>query len=341
MVQETKNTDFFKNKVYFLQFISSVLVVMIHTYGTKDMTNIPLSYNIESFISFKLASVAVPLFFCLSGFLFFRNFKMDQLLTKWKKRVFSVLIPYFLWNLIYYIYFFVVTRLGITNGEPVSFDIKTLIDAIFCFKYNEVFWFMFQLIIFILIAPLLYYLLKQKIIGLVFLGALCAAFSFGLDSGLTNTFIRFPMTDSLFFYAFGAWLGLHASEKVQKENGKALIGAAALVVSIVILFVSPSYPIFSLLSKFLLVIAFYYLSNLFSFKTFPKILICSFPIYTVHEIILEVFNKIFSRIIPDNSNLILIDYFVSPLITILIIIGLAYFIKRFLPFVYRLLWGKR
>ena len=334
----------FRKKVYFLQFISAVLVVMIHTFGTKDLTKISLSYNIEYFLSYNIASVAVPLFFCLSGFLFYKNFSIGLLFQKWKSRAFTVFIPYLIWNFIYYVYFFFITRLGITNEEPVHLDVKTFLSSVFCFRYNEVFWFMFQLIVFILIAPILYYLLNNKVIGTVFLITLCGAYIFNFDGFLTTTFVRFQMTDSLFFYTSGAFLGLHFSEYIQKEKSKhtsLYIGIATLVTSQVVVYAFSGNRLSIILTKMLLLAAFYYLSDLVTVTNFPEWLICSFPIYTVHEMILEVFNKFFAAVIPDNSNLILIDYFVSPFITVLMIIAGSHLIRKKTPCIYRVLWGKR
>ncbi len=335
-----KSNDFFRNKIYFLQLLSAILVVYIHTFKTKNLSMIPLSYNVEYFLSCNIATLAVPLFFAISGFLFFQNFDISMLLDKWKKRIFTVLIPYFVWNIIYLIYFYVVTRTGITNEKPVALSAKNILESIFLFKYNEVFWYMFQLIIFIALVPLLYYVLKNKYTGFVFLAGLIILYSLDIDGALKDTFVRNNISDSLFYYSLGAYLGINYKNEIKNENGRWYIGIITFVLSQILVYIPVNGNAIFLFSRLLLMISAFYLSNIADFKM-KEILICSFPIYTVHELILQIFNKVFSIIIPDNSNLILIYYFISPIVTVLIIIFAVYFIKKKMPFLYSVLWGKR
>lgn len=63
--------------------------------------DVPFFYNIEYFISEIIACVAVPLFFLISGFLFFyrlRGFNHAVYLSKLRKRFWSLFVPYLFWS---------------------------------------------------------------------------------------------------------------------------------------------------------------------------------------------------------------------------------------------------
>ena len=66
-----------------------------------------LSY-IERFFGEELGQIAVPGFFFMSGYLFSRGLSgrritVTDIKGKWGRRIFSLVIPYLLWNLIYYV----------------------------------------------------------------------------------------------------------------------------------------------------------------------------------------------------------------------------------------------
>ena len=73
----------------------------------------------------------------------------------------------------------------------------------------------------------------------------------------------------------------------------------------------------------------------------PAILNCSFPIYAMHNLILETFNKLFSFVLTPDTNLILIDYFGSTVMTITIIAVVNAFLRKKMPKVHSVLFGGR
>ena len=105
---------FFRNKIQVYSFFSSLLVIFIHafnlnTYGI-DKSN-PIVYWIEMIISQDIGLLAVPMFFVISGFLFFRTVSdYGSITVKQKKRIKTLLIPYLLWTTIYMLFFFVLTN---------------------------------------------------------------------------------------------------------------------------------------------------------------------------------------------------------------------------------------
>lgn len=105
------NEELQSKTICFLRFPLIVGIVMIHSHYTELIVegndlmkdaNLPV-YNFISYLfSEILAGTAVPLFFFLSGFLFFyktATFSRTIYEEKIKKRIRTLLVPYLFWNL--------------------------------------------------------------------------------------------------------------------------------------------------------------------------------------------------------------------------------------------------
>jgi surface polysaccharide O-acyltransferase-like enzyme len=92
--------------VSFLRFPLIVAVIFIHCnllVKNPELETKSVFYFLV-YITMKLVCIAVPTFFFISGFLFFKEGYLDLNLyqKKLKSRVHTVLIPYLLWNIIYF-----------------------------------------------------------------------------------------------------------------------------------------------------------------------------------------------------------------------------------------------
>lgn len=97
--------------ISYLRFPLTVGVVFIHfdlsqgldiAGATHGLNNPNWYYFIINLISGTLATIGVPLFFLISGFLFFyrRDFDETVYKQKLKSRFMTLFIPYVLWNMI-------------------------------------------------------------------------------------------------------------------------------------------------------------------------------------------------------------------------------------------------
>lgn len=175
-----------RNKITYLHFILSILVVFIHSIN-NEISPIQKIFSIEK----GIGQFAVPLFFMLSGFLYFKNIYSPQdVIRKVKSRVYTILIPFAVWNIIYY-----VIHLLLKPGMNIS--IFTIIDAVFNYTYNPSFWFMFQLILLIAISPIIYYVLKKYVYCIGFLILLSLFVIFNID-------IYYINEDAIIYFVLGA-----------------------------------------------------------------------------------------------------------------------------------------
>ena len=97
----------------------------------------------------------------------------------------------------------------------------------------------------------------------------------------------------------------------------------------------------NILFRMLLVFTLFFAYNFFGTIKIPNILKYTFPLYCIHPLMLEILNKLFSFVIPSNSNFILVDYFISPIVCVVIIIFISSFLKKKLPKTYSVIFGGR
>jgi len=170
--------EYFWKKKTIVSFILSLFVVLWHNtaidqyYIQLDIsnTNITLLFFIlrETFVR-----LAIPLFFILSGFTFFRNYEKTMFIKKIKSRFGSLFVPYILWNTVGMLFYIICSYTPIKNyfinRQAFEISIRNIFEAIFYYKCNMVFWFIAYLLIFIALTPLFDIITSKKSIVFVVL----------------------------------------------------------------------------------------------------------------------------------------------------------------------------
>lgn len=206
----------FRSKVYWLTFIFSILVIWVHS-GNAELFLGPGAADgwaggVERFFGTCLGQFSVPGFFAVSAYLFYRRFALSDLKRKWKSRVRSLLLPYLLWNGLYYAGYAAASRLpgvaAVVGKAPIPLNGAECLRAVFLYEYNPVFWYLFQLILLTALAPLLYAVLRNVWSGAVFLAALTAFLGLNRNLPILNG-------DALFYYGAGAFAALHGKKWVE------------------------------------------------------------------------------------------------------------------------------
>lgn len=199
----------FRNKIIWFSFAFSLLVVWVHSYNAELYLGLTMEmaavYRAEHRIGDWIGQIAVPGFFMISGYLFYRDFTWESLKGKWMRRIRSVLVPFILWNTIYYLGYVIGSRLpwvtDVVGKGIVPFTLPALVDAIIHYTYNYVFWYLFQLILLILLAPVLYPVLSCVWSRILFLAVLWSLAICGLRLPFVNV-------DALIYYATAASFAL-------------------------------------------------------------------------------------------------------------------------------------
>lgn len=211
----------FRDGIHWMTFLLSLLVVWVHSYNAELLAGgrdgFALADRLQRMVMDGLGQIAVPGFFMVSSYLFYRNFSWNRLPGKWKSRAKSVLAPYLLWNFLYYMAYVAATRLpfmeGLMGKEPVPFSLGELWQAVTHYAYNPVFWYLYQLILLILLAPVIYVVFRRTWTGIPALVLMLL----GLWS---NASLPFVNLDALFYYSGAAFFALHREDwgKVIEEG---------------------------------------------------------------------------------------------------------------------------
>ena len=173
-------TPYLSDKLKVLSFFSIILVLYIHS-GFHDIPNeiqgMPFNHYLQESISGMLGRCAVPLFYAISGYLFFLNTDkgISAIWKKMKKRVRTLLIPFIIAALYFPIFLLSLELLPFTKNfinsssafsENLQLPIIEIISSLFYAASGETtpwafhLWFLRDLIIIIAISPLLFYIKK-------------------------------------------------------------------------------------------------------------------------------------------------------------------------------------
>lgn len=221
-----------------LRFPLAVLIVFMHCDPIQDVIvfkghNVDFAYNyimyLTYFIARVLGDISVPLFFAISGYLFFVNakkFDKYEYYNKLKKRSKTLLIPYLVWQILFLIKV-IVTKIntGYNNDNPIySYTPIQYLESLWFYpiKYSNIIgnkmfqwgapiniplWFVRDLIVTVCFSFLIFKILKDKKWGLIFL-SLLFIFSYVI---ILPQWILPPGLNfiSVFYFSAGAYIGIH------------------------------------------------------------------------------------------------------------------------------------
>lgn len=349
-------------KLKAISFFATFMVTYIHS--SNVLVRFPseylvsekgYSYFIQEFISQGLTRVAVPLFFAISGYLFFLNIKGEphEFFLKIKKRAKTLVIPYLFWSLLSLLIFFILQSLPFSEKFFTSklvrdLSANELLSSVFLNPLSYPLWFIRDLIMLALVSPLIY--LAVRYLKYLSILLLLPAWIFGFN------FVIF-FEEALFFFVCGSFLSIRKVEKlIQTRFTKNpwiyfCLWLLIILAKTILVFTDLNNPILlNILLKlsiltgvFSLWIMYDYLfkaTELADFKYFG-IFSFSFFLYASHEPLLTIIKKVFFFTLETSEFTSLVIYLTAPLITIAICISIAYRLKKTRPGFYEIITGGR
>lgn len=238
------NDKLLSRTISYLRFPLTVGVVFIHfslheglnIHGIKHgLENPEWFFFIVNFISQVLARIGVPLFFIISGFLFFygRDFNREVYNRKLKSRAKSLLIPFLLWNIIAIIWQCKCFLPGISSFyRPVDIQLSftRIINTFICNNANSgvllgatytepvtglypidvPLWYVRDLMVMVVLSPIFYWLIrKARQWFVIFLGTIWYCETVLLPKeNYFHIYIGMLITAS-FFFSWGALYSIH------------------------------------------------------------------------------------------------------------------------------------
>lgn len=335
-------------------------IVMIHCHIEAD--SLPGGSYVVDLLNGGFCRACVPLFFIISGYLFFRTdtFNRTTYISQLRKRVPTVLVPYLLWNILALIWYVMVSRGAIVAKIPTD-NIFKFLQYIFwdqlgepCSFYYEPpttpvdypLWYLRDLIVMSIISPLFYVLLKGRK-GIWVLGALLVCFAAGLGPHISGLG---PV--AVVFFGLGAYFGIHGLGPVEvcgRPTVSRATGASAIWTALCVASVSCS-------SAFIrerciglgILFGVYALSCWASYMTdrharIPALLTSStFFVFGLHSLVIGPWRSILSKvIIPDTSvGMILLYFSLSATVTAFCVAS-YWLLRRICPPIAKALTGGR
>lgn len=341
-------SKFLSYKLSFFYYFLSVLIVLLHSNCKVTLNWVNdgslISNAIERFIIYvcSLGHLAVPTFFIISAFLFYRNIKSTKdTIEKFKKRIKTLFLPYILWNTIFVLIFLFIFNSPISQFIHTPNNLNSLSDiikAIINSSYTPL-WFIKNLLIYICLSPLLFYLSKHLIyLLLTIILSIISVYYFDSINYYSPLYwfpcylIGILFTKEYFIYFF-------ISDSTLSKVHLILYLLIFIILLILAVHMNQIY-IYRLLAP----IVIWRLSNTILYKNKIKTKYYwkySFFIYCVHFFIINVSQKVMSLII-GNSNISYIIIFLStPFIVIPICVGIASFMEHKMNKCYNILTGNR
>lgn len=363
-----------------LRFPLALVVLTIHTWSSDgfylqgdfvDLQNYPFFQEVNYWIDGFLRGQSVPIYFFISGFVFFFGVEWNRTtyLRKLKNRVKTLLIPYLIWNAVAIALTFIKLVPLFDGFRAADADFRFSIRALSgCFWDNSVglfsaridtqpssgfiypidvpLWFLRDLMIVVLCTPLLYRLLKcAGIHAVVGLGLLWFATGYW-DLGHAN-----QLMDAFFFFSWGAYLSIRKKDMLEvfgRYFKRSLWAYPLLALSYILAMHYWPEAAFSIKRLNILT------GLLFAYNAAAWLLdrnICkpnaflassSFFIYATHWFVCNRLLRIlFVLARPESDIALLTVYTAATVSTIVLLSGVFYSMKRYTPRLLKIVTGRQ
>jgi len=356
-------TNYLSNKIRFVSFTSIILILYLHSYNIKmNFANESIkvykgtfSYIIQDFVSDGICRIAVPIFFTLSGFLFFINIEQFTIRIynqKIRKRINSLLVPFLIWSGIG-ILLFALLQLAPESNPYFSRHIIekfTFVDYLnrwLIYPLTYQLWFLQELMVLSLISPIIYLLVKYvRHSGIIFI---IAIWFFDFTIPQLSVF----WSDGILFFVLGSYLAILKINVTVKFSAKHLILLGIFWLMLISLKVYFKFENVLLVAYFLRKLSiltgllFYWfaldriIDRVKSNKTITYLSAFTFFIYASHEPPLIIVKKLLFSIMGHTEFSHLLIYIASPVLVLTAVISLGIILKKYVNPVYSVLTGSR
>lgn len=339
-----------------------ILVVFIHSmYGGIVINGInivekydfPIYEFLQTLITHKIAELAVPTFFFISGYLFFINintFSLGIYKNKLKNRFSTLLIPYIIWNLLYILFYWLAQTFfpNMMSGNALLIKDYSIIDFINAFwsgqtgfPINFPLWYIRDLMIINILTPIIYFLIKYlKTFYIIIISIIWILYSYVSLPGIGTT--------SIYFFSLGAFFAFRKQELHSLPVKLFPISIFLYIALISIQFILKDFEYNYMLHNIDIIIGGFSLWGCIGLLIDKKILNTecnsnsTFFIYAYHAIPLIILCKVIVKIFEPSSDIIIsLIYVISPIIIVLIGDILYKRIKRLSPDLIKLICGNR
>ena len=377
-MKKADRSDLRSQALDLLRFPLAVVIVIIHVFPNRgsgiifngneiDFSNAVFFEEIKCFIDGFLRGQSVPIYFFISGFVFFLSVEWSRgkYIQKLKNRVKTLLIPYLIWNtialllvIIFQIYF---TPFLSKPMQAWNFSLKNILLCYWRYKgellgieisslqpINGVLWFVRDLMIVVLCTPLLYRLMKRGncwfvvSLGVLWFFKECFDERYAFLNGWLSAF---------FFFSWGAYMSINRKDMLV-EFGRYFRLSVFMYSILGLSYVAAAHwcpeickTIKSLNVFFGLLFAY----NLATWllrkkycKATPFLASSSFFIYVSHTLICgKILKFLYVYLQPASSFSLLFTHISAVILTLALLLSAFYLMRRYTPALLRVLTGRR
>ncbi|WP_296004693.1 acyltransferase family protein [uncultured Alistipes sp.] len=365
-----------------LRFPLAVVVLVIHTFSTSgfklqgvsiSLADAPVLLEVNHFIDGFLRGQSVPIYFFISGFVFFWGVELtkEKYLQKLKNRVKTLLIPYVIWNTIFVLKAFFLHLPCFSSLFPnlhkvhFDFSLSAILETFWdnskgiltmpasvddaasaaIYPADVPLWFIRDLMIVILCTPILYRILNHTRCYFVWmLGGLWFALAYR-DFGHA-----YQLLTAFFFFSWGAYMSVNKKDMMH-EFSRFFKASLLLYPLLALLFVwSVHYfPNASDTIKRLNVVAgLFFAYNTSSWllahhvcKVSPFLASSSFFIYIAHALICGNCLKLLFSIFRPATDFGMLSIYISAVAATLAMLLLSfYLLRRYTPKLLKAITGR-
>lgn len=325
------------DKIKVLSFLCTVMVLFRHSrnlvafWGTEHVNN--LTAYIENFVS-VLTEVAVPTFFIISGYFFFKYdyYENNNYILMIKKKYKTLVIPFVFWN--------IMGALALLSYDPESIEIniQSAFYNLLLSKWNGPLWYVRDLILIMFLVPFYAWIYKVNniIIYLVLFTILYIRW-WPIDISLLSS-------EGLFFFFVGS---LIRKNKSILEYRLPFI-FFLLLLSIWLFYSLNLFPFYDKnthrINTIIGIIVFWRLVDYIKGRCLVllyNISAYSFFIYVMHTYLIKMIKRIIAYFCYENNAIALLTYIFVPVITIIIVFFIAKFWKKYFYQSYLIVSGGR
>ena len=348
--------------VSFLRFPLILAVIFIHCnllVKNPELETMPVFYFLV-YITMKLVCIAVPLFFFISGFLFFKEGVFDFALyqRKLKSRIHTILVPYILWNIIY---FYIIGIMQLIKPDTLLILHKHIVD----FRWQDflwifwdisqitglvddqraclvgAFWFLQCLFVLFLISPIIYYLIKYlRHFVLIIIGFLY----------FTDYIPEMPgiQCNAIVYYMLGAYCSIMRIDFIAIFKRIPLLAHIVLMIAAILVsyWLNENDTVYNITDLFLQAAVFaitaYMIEN-HRWKENHYLVSSVFFVFAVHRLFSAALMTISVYLIPSIGNevFLYLYYILMVLLTVLASLAVYQIANRYLPRTTNVLNGGR
>ena len=323
-----------------LRFPMIVLVTFAHSYGevAEGFSLLASEWNTYEFlkllVSQTLVKVAVPVFFIMSGYLFFANvekwsFKVYN--AKMLRRMETLLIPYLIWNLLmavklktfsWSIFWVFWCPAGIQTDWFGQVQMMTA-------PANMPLWFLRDLIIVSLFTPIIYILLRKygswlmALLSILYLSGICA-FLPGLSAY------------AVYFFTLGAFLSIRKMDLIEtfmRVERPSYGLSVALIIAMLLTYNTSYFSSFMLCFRLTGAVAVFCLASRILSTTLRRLpsMVCdsAYFIYLAHYVLFFSFiDTVYFIHFGKSATALSLHYLLTPLLKVIVLATIYIIYKK-------------